>query len=94
MLNTQTYSLQIFFHALTAVVQGAIPLLAESKGCIVNISSVGAHRPDPGMTSYAVSKAGLDMLTRSSAQELAGKVSLFRSNAALTRFISSNSITL
>ncbi len=55
-------------------VQGAMPLLAETKGCIVNISSVGAHRPDPGMTSYCVSKAGVDMLTRSSAQELAGKV--------------------
>lgn len=54
--------------------QGAAPRLIESKGCVVNISSIGAHRPDPGIAAYAISKAGLDMLTRSAAQEFAGQV--------------------
>jgi len=45
--------------------------LVKSKGNIVNISSCAGIRPFPGGTSYCISKAGLDMLTRCLAAELA-----------------------
>jgi 3-oxoacyl-[acyl-carrier protein] reductase len=40
-------------------------------GAIVNISSNGAFAPTPGETAYRVSKAGVEMLTRLMALELA-----------------------
>jgi len=40
-----------------------------SGGSIVNISSIGAHRPAPTIAAYAAAKAGLDSLTRSLAME-------------------------
>ena len=43
--------------------------LLKTRGCIVNLSSL--CRPQQGMVSYCMSKAGLDMLTKSLAQELA-----------------------
>jgi len=39
-------------------------------GSIVNISSIAAALTHPWMSSYCVSKAGLDMLTRCAADEL------------------------
>ncbi len=48
--------------------------LAKTRGSIVNISSVASYRPEAGALAYCVSKAGLDMLTRGTAQELAPKV--------------------
>ena len=54
--------------------QMAAEHLAKRKGSIVNISSVASYRPEAGALAYAVSKAGLDMLTRGSALELAPKV--------------------
>lgn len=49
----------------------AIPLLRESKGAIVNVSSVTGTRAFPGVLAYCVSKAGVDQLTRCLALELA-----------------------
>lgn len=40
-----------------------------SGGAIVNISSSGALRPDPGFAPYAAAKMGLDVLTATFAQE-------------------------
>lgn len=46
--------------------------LKERKGAIVNVSSVaGGVRPYPGLASYCVSKAAVDMLTRCSALDFA-----------------------
>ncbi len=45
-----------------------------SHGCIVNLCDIGADRPVKGYTAYSVSKAGLVMLTRSLAIELAPEV--------------------
>ncbi len=42
-------------------------------GAIVNIGSIAAGRPAPGLGLYAASKAALDSLTRSMAVEWAGK---------------------
>lgn len=41
-------------------------------GRIINISSISGRRAEPRRTHYCVSKAGLDMLTRGLALELAG----------------------
>ena len=45
--------------------------LKESKGCVVNVSSDKGSRAEPGLISYCMSKAGLDMLTKGAAVELA-----------------------
>jgi len=49
----------------------AVPHLVKSKGNIINISSVASLKPMPNSIPYCVSKAGLDMLTRCLALELA-----------------------
>ena len=49
----------------------ALPLLRESKGQVINISSALAQRPVPGMSVYTASKAALSSLTKSWARELA-----------------------
>lgn len=49
----------------------AFPLMKEQGGVIVNISSTAAHRAAPGMGIYGIAKAGMDMLTKVLAKELA-----------------------
>ncbi|MEV7008273.1 SDR family NAD(P)-dependent oxidoreductase [Streptosporangium sp. NPDC051022] len=44
---------------------------ADNKGVIVNISSIGARQPTPGMGHYEATKAAVDALTRTGAVELA-----------------------
>jgi len=51
----------------------AVPYLVESKGCVVNVSSVNGLRSFPNVLAYCVSKAGVDQLTRCAALELAAK---------------------
>ena len=51
----------------------ATPHLIESKGNIVNVSSVTGLRAFPGVLSYCISKSAVDQLTRSVALELAPK---------------------
>jgi len=52
--------------------RAAAEALKERKGSIVNVSSVaGGVRPYPGLASYCVSKAAVDMLTRCSALDFA-----------------------
>ncbi len=52
----------------------AVPLLKRSGGGkIINISSVAARKAARGMGVYCVAKAGLDMLTKVLASELAGE---------------------
>ncbi|MEX2963516.1 pteridine reductase [Microbulbifer sp. TYP-18] len=45
--------------------------LAHNGGCIVNMADIHAERPMPGHTIYSAAKAGLVMLTKSLALELA-----------------------
>ena len=47
------------------------PALKESKGAVVNVSSVTGLRAFPGVLAYCASKAALDQLTRCAALELA-----------------------
>lgn len=51
----------------------AVPYLEQTKGCIVNVSSVTGLRAFPGVLTYCVSKAGVDQLTKCAALELAPK---------------------
>jgi NAD(P)-dependent dehydrogenase (short-subunit alcohol dehydrogenase family) len=49
----------------------AFPLMKEKGGSIINISSIAAHRASPGMGIYGIAKAGMNMLTKVLAKELA-----------------------
>lgn len=52
--------------------RGAARIMRETKaGKIVNISSLAATKASPGMGVYGIAKAGLEMLTRVLAAELA-----------------------
>lgn len=47
--------------------------LSKQSGCIVNLSSIAATRPEPNLLGFSMSKAGLEMFTKTSAMELAPK---------------------
>jgi len=51
----------------------ALPHLIKTKGNVVNISSIAAWLPITGNLAYAISKAGMDMFTKSLAFEVAPK---------------------
>ncbi|MBN1289524.1 MAG: glucose 1-dehydrogenase [Actinobacteria bacterium] len=44
----------------------------KGKGSIINMSTISARRPLQGLGAYSVSKAGIDMVTKSLAQEWTG----------------------
>ena len=48
--------------------------LEKQRGCIVNIVDIHADRPLKGYTVYSIAKAGLAMLTKSLARELAPNI--------------------
>ena len=60
------------------LIQALAPALAQSAlrggGAVVNIGDIGGERPEPGFAHYSVSKAGILMLTRCLAAELAPRV--------------------
>jgi len=51
--------------------QATAQQLAQSQGCIVNIADIYASKPVAAYSAYSAAKAGLVMLTRSLALELA-----------------------
>jgi NAD(P)-dependent dehydrogenase (short-subunit alcohol dehydrogenase family) len=53
-----------------ALIQLAVPLLAERRGLVVNITSDAAHGAYAGWGPYGASKAALELLTRTLAAEL------------------------
>jgi len=54
--------------------QAASDELRRNHGCIVNITDIHAERPLKGYPVYSIAKAGLVMLTKSLARELAPEV--------------------
>ena len=54
--------------------QAAMPALRESQGSIVNIVDIHAQRPLRDHPVYGAAKAGLAMLTRSLAKDLAPEI--------------------
>ncbi len=65
--------LDVNLRAPFRLMRAAVPLLTQSRGAIVNVSSVTGTRSFPGVLAYCVSKAGVDQLTRCAALELAPK---------------------
>jgi len=58
-------------YGTTFVTQAALPALRASRGAIINLSSATSHKPVPGGSIYASTKAAVESLTRSWALELA-----------------------
>ena len=54
--------------------QAAAPALRTARGLIVNLADIHGRRPLRRHTTYSIAKAGLVMLTRSLARELAPEV--------------------
>ena len=70
---------------LVAQIANRVMQVQESGGSIVNISSIGAHRPAPTIAAYAAAKAGVDSLTRSLAMEWGPKVRVNAIDVGLCR---------
>lgn len=54
--------------------QAAFPHLAKQQGCIINISDIHGQRPMRDYPVYCISKAALNMLTKTLSRELAPDV--------------------
>jgi NAD(P)-dependent dehydrogenase (short-subunit alcohol dehydrogenase family) len=67
------YMMGVNVRAPLMLMQAAVPALVETRGTIVNVSSVAGLRAFPGVLAYCISKAALDQLTRCAALELAPK---------------------
>lgn len=63
--------MQINLRSVFQLTQMCVPHLAETKGNIVNVSSVAGMRAFPNVLAYCVSKAAMDQFTRCTALELA-----------------------
>ncbi len=72
-LSSWDAMMDVNLRSIFYLMQLATPHLLETKGNIVNVSSVTGLRSFPGVLAYCVSKAGLDQLTRCAALELAPK---------------------
>jgi NAD(P)-dependent dehydrogenase (short-subunit alcohol dehydrogenase family) len=55
------------------VSQAAIPALADTRGCIINVSSIAYFEPQSPMAVYSAAKAAVAGFTRSLALELADR---------------------
>jgi len=56
------------------LIQAIAPHLNSTKGCIINIVDIHADRPLKDYPVYCIAKAGLAMLTKSMARELAPNI--------------------
>jgi NAD(P)-dependent dehydrogenase (short-subunit alcohol dehydrogenase family) len=61
------------FTSVTSFIRHAVPLMPQSGGSIINVTSVEAHRAGPGFAIYAAMKAAVASLTKSLALELGGR---------------------
>ena len=64
-------TIEVNLNAPARLVRAALAPLRQSKGQVVNISSVFGVRPEAGYSAYCASKAGLIGLTKALALELA-----------------------
>lgn len=72
-LDEWAYNIHVNLIAPFYLTRTVLPVMqAQGYGRILNISSGAATRPVPGWSAYCAAKAGLDMLTQSTALELEG----------------------
>lgn len=74
---TETEWKDLIHSNLTApffLVQEAMPILIQRRGCIINIIDIKADRPAKNYPVYNIAKAGLWMLTKTLSKELAPHV--------------------
>jgi NAD(P)-dependent dehydrogenase (short-subunit alcohol dehydrogenase family) len=66
-LETKHWDLQLNVNLRSAflVTRFALPLLKDSRGIVVNLSSIAGTMPAPGLAAYGAAKAGLISLTHS-----------------------------
>jgi NAD(P)-dependent dehydrogenase (short-subunit alcohol dehydrogenase family) len=66
-LETKHWDLQLDVNLRGAflVTRFSLPLLKQSRGLVVNVSSIAGTMPAPGLVAYGAAKAGLISLTRS-----------------------------
>ncbi|MSO79961.1 MAG: SDR family oxidoreductase [Acidimicrobiia bacterium] len=58
------------FVSVTHFIRGAVPLMSERGGSIINLTSIEAHRAAPGFAVYSAMKAAVANLSMSLALEL------------------------
>ena len=58
------------FVSVTHFIRGVVPLMPETGGSIINLTSIEAHRAAPGFAVYSAMKAAIAQLTMSLALEL------------------------
>ncbi len=63
----------INLRSIFMLMKNCLPFLIETKGNIVNVSSVAGSRSFPNILAYGVSKAAIDQLTRCTALELGSR---------------------
>ena len=64
-------TIDVNLHGAFHTIQRAIRPMVELRfGRIINLSSISATRPQPAQAAYAASKAGVEALTRTVAQEV------------------------
>ena len=61
------------FTSVTAMIRLVVPLMPESGGAIINISSIEAHRAGPGYAIYSAMKAAQENLAKPLALELSDR---------------------
>jgi len=65
------YLMDINLRAVFHITQMLMPYLQKAQGCVVNVGSIFGSKPLIGSTGYSMTKAGLEMLTKCIALELA-----------------------
>ncbi|HEX6107119.1 MAG TPA: SDR family NAD(P)-dependent oxidoreductase [Gemmatimonadales bacterium] len=74
-LSADAFDREVAINLKTTVLvsQAAIPALARTRGCIVNVSSIAYFDPQSPMAVYSAAKAGVAGFTRSLALELSDR---------------------
>ena len=86
--NDHDYLMDVNLRSPYVLINFFQDMLIAAQGCVVNVSCLKGSKPQPGMISYCMSKAGLEMLTKSAAVELA-RFSV-RVNCVSASFVNTN----
>jgi NAD(P)-dependent dehydrogenase (short-subunit alcohol dehydrogenase family) len=64
---------ELNFMSAVRTARAALPVLLDSSGVIVNVSSINGRMPESGIYSYSASKAAMNNLTVNLAREFASR---------------------